>query len=892
MDWQRRRWLLDDLPTILYEEAPMPNDTLMFLDNRTGQSYDFPITDGTIRGPQLRQIKTGPDDPGLKSYDASFLNTASCRSKITYIDGDKGILRYRGIPIEQLAEHSTFLETAYLLLYNELPTQAQLDQWVSDIKSETMLHESIRRFLDAFRYDAHPMGILVGAVGALSTFYPDAHDIHDFQSIRMQTRRLVAKMPTLAAFSYRHAMGFPYVYPDNDLSYTGNFLNMMFRMREDRYEPHPALERALEVLFILHADHEQNCSTSTMRVVGSTNADPYAAVAAAASALYGPLHGGANEAVLRMLTEIGDVSAIPEFMESVKRGERRLMGFGHRVYKNYDPRASIIKRVAYEVFEVTGRNRLLDIALELEKIALNDDYFVSRKLYPNVDFYSGIIYQALNLPTSMFTVMFAIPRTIGWIAQWREQLTDPEQRISRPGEYYCGPTQRDYVPVDQRHEGAWPAKQEPCAEAGGTLTVTDNRTGKTYELAITDGAIKAIDLRKIKVDADDFGIMSYDPSFFNTAACRSYITEIDGDKGILRYRGYPVEQLAQHSTFLETAYLLIYGELPTKSQLDQWLEEINRRNLVHENIRRFLQGFRHDADPIGILIGTVSVLSTFYPDARNISDPASVDLQTQRLIGKMPTLAAFAYRHSLGLPYVYPVDDYSYTGDFLRMLFKMTERRYEPDPVLERALDVLFMLHADNGQSTSATTIRMVGSSQADPFVGVAAAIAALRGPKHGGAAEKVLAMFDEIGDPANVPAFIETVKREKRLMFGFGHRVYKAYDPRAAVARQLAQQVLAASDQSARFDVAQALEQAALSDDFFVEHRLYPNIDYYTGIIYSALGLPSNMFSVMFAIPRTVGWLAQWRELLNDPEQKIARPRQIYDGIWLRDYAPISQRG
>ena len=870
----------------------MPNETLTFLDNRTGQSYEFPITDGTIRGPQLRQIKAGPDDPGLKSYDASFLNTASCRSKITYIDGDKGILRYRGIPIEQLAEHSTFLETAYLLLYNELPTQAQLDQWVADIKSETMLHESIRRFLDAFRHDAHPMGILVGAVGALSTFYPDAHDIHDMQSIRMQTRRLVAKMPTLAAFSYRHAMGFPYIYPDNDLSYTGNFLNMMFRMREGPYQPHPVLERALEVLFILHADHEQNCSTSTMRVVGSTNADPYAAVAAAASALYGPLHGGANEAVLRMLTQIGDVSAIPEFMESVKRGERRLMGFGHRVYKNYDPRASIIKKAAYDVFEVTGRNRLLDIALELEKIALDDDYFVSRKLYPNVDFYSGIIYQALNLPTSMFTVMFAIPRTIGWIAQWREQLADPEQRISRPAEYYCGPTQRDYVPVDQRPEDAWPAPQEPCAEAGGTLAVSDNRTGKTYQLAITDGTLKAIDLRKIKVDADDFGIMSYDPSFFNTAACRSYITEIDGDKGILRYRGYPIEQLAQHSTFLETAYLLIYGELPTKSQLDQWLEDINRRNLVHENIRRFLQGFRHDADPIGILIGTVSVLSTFYPDARNISDPASVELQTQRLIGKMPTLAAFAYRHSLGLPYVYPVDDYSYTGDFLRMLFKMTERRYEPDPVLVRALDVLFMLHADNGQSTSATTIRMVGSSQADPFVGVAAAIAALRGPKHGGAAEKVLAMFDEIGDPANVPAFVETVKRKKRLVFGFGHRVYKAYDPRAAVARQLAQQVLAVSGQSARFDVAQALEQAALSDDFFVEHRLYPNIDYYTGIIYSALGLPSSMFSVMFAIPRTTGWLAQWRELLNDPEQKIARPRQIYDGVWLRDYVPISQRG
>ena len=426
----------------------------------------------------------------------------------------------------------------------------------------------------------------------------------------------------------------------------------------------------------------------------------------------------------------------------------------------------------------------------------------------------------------------------------------------------------------------------------GSLTITDNRTGKSYEATVADGAIRAIDLRKIKVDADDFGIMSYDPGFFNTASCRSSITQIDGERGILRYRGYPIEQLAQHSSYLETAYLLIYGELPSADQLNQWLDEINHHNLVHESMLRFLNGFRYDADPIGILIGTVSALSTFYADARDISHPASIELQTRRLIAKMPTLAAFAYRHSLGLPIIYPVDDLSYTGDFLRMMFKLTEKQYQPDPLLERALDVLFMVHADHGQSTSATTVRMVGSSRADPFVSVAAAIAALRGPKHGGATEKVLAILDEIGDPRNVAAYVESVKREKRLLMGFGHRVYKTYDPRALIIKQLAHEVIAASGQSARLDVALELERVATNDDYFIAHRLYPNIDFYTGCIYSAIGLPTNMFTVMFAIPRVAGWLAQWRELLNDPEQKIARPRQIYDGIWLRDFVPIDQRG
>ncbi|MCO6450835.1 MAG: citrate synthase [Caldilineales bacterium] len=425
----------------------MGKDTITVTDNRTGKAYELPITDGTVRGMDLRQIKVDDDDFGLMSYDPAYLNTASCRSTITYIDGDAGILQYRGYPIEQLAEESTFLEVAYLLLYGKLPNQQELDSWIYDITHHTIVHENIRILMDGFRYDAHPMGILTSTIAALSTFYPEARQVTNEESIERQTRRLVAKMPTLAAFAYRHAMGLPYVYPDNDLSYAGNFLNMMFKMTELKYKPNPIVERALDVLFILHADHEQNCSTSTMRMVGSSLADPYMAIAGASAALYGPLHGGANEAVLRMLTEIGSVQNIPNFLDSVKDGDRKLMGFGHRVYKNFDPRGIIVKEIAHQVFEVTGRNPLLDIALELERIALQEDYFVSRKLYPNVDFYSGIIYQALGLPTSMFTVMFAIPRTVGWLAQWREMMLDPERKIARPRQIYDGARNLDYAPM-------------------------------------------------------------------------------------------------------------------------------------------------------------------------------------------------------------------------------------------------------------------------------------------------------------------------------------------------------------------------------------------------------------------------------------------------------------
>jgi citrate synthase len=428
----------------------MPKDSLSITDNRTGETYELPIEHDTLQALDLRQIKQDPEDFGLMSYDPAFKNTASTKSSITYIDGENGILRYRGYPIEQLAERSTFLEVAYLLMYGELPSQEDHDQWVHDVTYHTFVHENIKRLMHAFRYDAHPMGMFVSTVAALSTFYPKARDVDDPENRRHQITRLIAKVPTIAAFSYRHSRGLPYVYPDNNLSYTGNFLSMMYKMSETKYTPEPALERALDVLFILHADHEQNCSTTTMRAIGSSKSDPFSALAGAAAALFGPLHGGANEAVLRMLDEIGDVDNVPEYITKVKDGDFRLMGFGHRVYKNYDPRATIIKQVADKVFEVTGRNPSLDIALELERIALEDDYFVERKLYPNVDFYSGIIYQAMGLPTKMFPVMFAIARTAGWLAQWQEMLVDPEQRIARPRQIYLGEGQRDYVPLDQR----------------------------------------------------------------------------------------------------------------------------------------------------------------------------------------------------------------------------------------------------------------------------------------------------------------------------------------------------------------------------------------------------------------------------------------------------------
>ena len=428
----------------------MAENTLTVTDNRTGKTYTIPIVDGAVHANEINKIRTGADDLGLMPYAPAFVWTASTRSKVTFIDGDKGILEYRGYPIADLAEKSTFLETAWLLLRGDLPKKEELARFNDEVTHHTFVHENVKKILGGFHHDAHPMGILVSTVAALSTFYPDAKNIQDPDNRHLQTVRLLAKMPTLAAWAYRHSLGLPYVHPDNDLNYVQNFLHMMYRMTEQRYKPHPAIERAFDVLFILHADHEQNCSANAMRGVGSSHADPYSSMAAAAAALYGPLHGGANEEVLKMLAEIGNLDRVPKFIQQVKNKERLLMGFGHRVYKNYDPRAKIIKRIADEVFEVTGRNPLLDIALELERIALQDDYFIQKKLYPNVDFYSGLIYQAMHIPVAMFPVMFAIGRTAGWLAQWHEMIQDPEQKIARPRQLYVGHRGRSYAPMGQR----------------------------------------------------------------------------------------------------------------------------------------------------------------------------------------------------------------------------------------------------------------------------------------------------------------------------------------------------------------------------------------------------------------------------------------------------------
>jgi len=428
----------------------MPKDSLSIIDNRTGESYELPVADGTIRAIDLRQIRTGEDDFGLMSYDPGFANTASTRSSITYVDGEKGILRYRGYPIETLAKNAGYLEIAYLVIFGKLPTVPQLANWERDIKHHTMLHTNIQNLIETFRYDAHPMSLFISSVASLATLYPDSREVTDPANRRLQVERIIAKVATIAAYAYRHNQGWPFNGPDDSLSYVGNFLNMMFRMTEVKYEPSPVLEKALNVLWVLHADHEQNAGTTAMRVIGSAQGDPYSALAGAAAALYGPLHGAANEAVLSQLALIGTPDRVPAFIERVKKGEYKLMGFGHRVYKNYDPRCRIIKKTAEEVFRVTGSNVLLDVALELERIALEDDYFISRKLYPNVDFYSGLIYRAMNLPASLFTVMFAVPRTCGWLAHWLEAFDDPEQKLMRPRQIYDGPEERGYVSIGAR----------------------------------------------------------------------------------------------------------------------------------------------------------------------------------------------------------------------------------------------------------------------------------------------------------------------------------------------------------------------------------------------------------------------------------------------------------
>jgi len=589
----------------------MSPEYLNLRDTRTSKTYDLAISDGAIKATDLRQIKKDQQNYGLLSYDPALRNTAICRSSITEVDGNEGTMTYRGYPVAQLARSAPFLEVAYLLIYGELPTSSELQQWRQAIMAESLVHESVQRFLRGFRYDAQPMGVLAATIAAMSTAYEDARDI-DEEAVDRHTKRLIAKVPTLAAFAFRRSSGLPYVYPDTELSYTGNFLNMLFKMTELKYTPDPLIERVLNALFILHADHAQNCSTTTMRVVGSSLTDPYTAVSAAATALYGQRHGGAGETVLQMLQEIGSPDRIPDLIAAVKRGERRLIGFGHRAYKKYDPRALLIKDLAMDIIAKNGGDPLLDVALALEEQALADSYFIERSLYPNVDFYSGLVYQALGLPPSMFTVMFAIPRTVGWLAHWREKLQDPDQRIARPRQIYVGPGQRDYVPLAQREAASAPTPPPPSVPEGALIASLPSRN-QTYELTISEGAVRAPEWSQIKLEDKEEGLVVYDSSLLNTATCRSSITYIDGEKGILRYRGYPIEQLIEQSTFLETAYLLIYGELPDQAQYERWTNEVLGQSLVHDKIRYFLDGFQYDAHPMGILIGAVSGAFHLFP---------------------------------------------------------------------------------------------------------------------------------------------------------------------------------------------------------------------------------------------------------------------------------------
>ncbi|KAG1346528.1 putative Citrate synthase, glyoxysomal [Cocos nucifera] len=952
---------------------------LTVVDGRTGKKFELQISEeGTVKATDLKKITTGKQDKGLKLYDPGYLNTAPVRSSICYIDGDEGILRYRGYPIEELAESSTFVEVAYLLMYANLPSKSQLANWEFAISQHSAVPQGLLDIIQSMPHDAHPMGVLVSAMSALSVFHPDANPALRGQSLYQskqvrdkQIVRILGKAPAIAAAAYLRLAGRPPVLPSNNLSYSENFLYMLDSLGNRSYKPNPRLARALDILFILHAEHEMNCSTAAARHLASSGVDVYTAIAGAVGALYGPLHGGANEAVLKMLNEIGTVENIPEFIEGVKNRKRKMSGFGHRVYKNYDPRAKVIRKLAEEVFSIVGRDPLIEVAVALEKAALSDEYFVKRRLYPNVDFYSGLIYRAMGFPTEFFPVLFAIPRMAGYLAHWRESLDDPDTKIMRPQQEVsmstfliamsCPFHPQIFIPLPSCSELPRPlfislpnlfpglafrsfiskktmersfdsatlarsrlavlsahlaaaanlppiletspvSAQEivrPPGNFGGFLTVVDGRTGKKFELQISEeGTVKATDLKKITTGKQDKGLKLYDPGYLNTAPVRSSICYIDGDEGILRYRGYPIEELAESSTFVEVAYLLMYANLPSKSQLANWEFAISQHSAVPQGLLDIIQSMPHDAHPMGVLVSAMSALSVFHPDANPALRGQSLyqskqvrDKQIVRILGKAPAIAAAAYLRLAGRPPVLPSNNLSYSENFLYMLDSLGNRSYKPNPRLARALDILFILHAEHEMNCSTAAARHLASSGVDVYTAIAGAVGALYGPLHGGANEAVLKMLNEIGTVENIPEFIEGVKNRKRKMSGFGHRVYKNYDPRAKVIRKLAEEVFSIVGRDPLIEVAVALEKAALSDEYFVKRRLYPNVDFYSGLIYRAMGFPTEFFPVLFAIPRMAGYLAHWRESLDDPDTKIMRPQQVYTGAWLRHYISLKER-
>ncbi|CAH8392493.1 unnamed protein product [Eruca vesicaria subsp. sativa] len=861
---------------------------LTIVDERTGKKYQVPISeDGTVKSIDLKKITKGKHDKGIRLYDPGYLNTAPVRSSISCTDGDEGTLRYRGYPIEELAESSTFLEVAYLLIYGNLPSQSQLADWEYAVSQHSAVPQGLLDIIQAMPQDAHPSCAFVSAMSALSLFYPDANpshmgqDVYKSKQVRdKQIFRILGQAPIIAAATFLKTAGKPHVLPSSNLSYAENVLYMLHSLGNRSYKPNPRLARVLDVIFILLAEHEMNCSTAAARHLASSGVDVYTAITGAIGALCGPLHGGAIENVPKMLSEIGTIENIPDFIECVKNKKKKLSGFGHRIYKNYDPRERVIRRLADEVFSIVGKDPLFQVAVALEKAALSDEYFVKRKLYPNVDFYSGLVYRAIGVPPQ-FT---AIPRMVGYLAHWLESLDDPDTKIMRPQQVKMERVNARLVVLSAHLEVSdpMPAAIEPWCTSSvgaphgslkGNLTIVHERTGKKYRVSVSEhGTVRSTDLKKITTGNDDKGIKLYDPGYLNTAPVRSSISYIDGDEGILRYRGYPIEELAESSTFLEVAYLLIYGNLPTQRQLADLEFEVSQ----HLALPQGLLSIPQDAHPSGAFLSAMSTLSLFHPDANPshmgqdiYKSKQVVDKQIFRVLGQAPTIAANAFLRTSGKPPVLPSCNLSYAENLLYMLDSMGDRSYKPNPRLARVLDIIFILHAEHEMNCSTAAARHLASSGVDVYTAIAGAVGALYGPLHGGAVEAVSKMLSEIGSVENIPKFIRCVKNKKRRMSGFGHRVYKNYDPRAKVVKKLAYEVFNIVGKDPLVEVAVALEKAAVSDEYFVKRKLYPNVDYPI-------------------IPRMAGYLAHWLESLDDPDTKIMRPQQAYTGVWLRHYASV----
>eukprot|EP00929_Paragymnodinium_shiwhaense_P117049 TRINITY_DN871_c0_g1_i1.p1 TRINITY_DN871_c0_g1~~TRINITY_DN871_c0_g1_i1.p1 ORF type:complete len:964 (+),score=169.65 TRINITY_DN871_c0_g1_i1:92-2983(+) len=858
---------------------------------------------------------------GYFTFDPGFTCTGSCLSAITFIDGPNGICLYRGYPVQDLCEKASPLEVAFLLLVGRLPNVFELMKFKSEVIHHMLVHEKVKGLFATFTLRAHPMAIMISVVGGLSCIYSEldgSNPAHRW----LAAMRVIAQMPVLAAMAYKTHIGEPILYPQSKYTFAENFLYLMFGTPYEEYEVNPVAAKAIEAFMILHMDHEQNASTSTVRIAGSSQANPYACIASGVASLWGPAHGGANEAVIKMLEKIGSAENVAQFVADVKAKKDgvRLMGFGHRVYKNYDPRSRVMKGLVDQLLDDLGvDDPLLPIAKELERVALSDEYFVKRKLYPNVDFYSGIMLRAIGIPASMFTVMFAMSRTVGWISHWSEMVSEQQMKIFRPRQLYAGPQMRHYERAERLVENTSPnaspaakpaepfsktmakladaskatleaARQQvdskTVAEENATLVLPD---GTEHKMKILKGALgtdKFLDIRDLSAKTNCF---TFDPGFTSTGSCISSITFIDGPKGICLYRGYPVQDLCERATPLEVAYLLLVGELPDDDLLAVFRKEVKRHLLVHEKIKSMYANFTLNAHPMAIMISVVGGLSGVYSELDS-SNAEHRWLACMRVVAAMPVFAAMAYKTHIGQPIMYPRADLTFAENFLYLMFGTPMEEYKPDPVCTRAIEAFMILHMDHEQNASTSTVRIAGSSQANPYACIASGIASLWGPAHGGANEAVIKMLEKIGSVAGVEQFVADVKAKKdgvRLM-GFGHRIYKNYDPRSKVMKELVDQLLGdLGVTDPLFPIAKELERVALSDEYFLKRKLYPNVDFYSGIMLRALGIPVSMFTVMFAMSRTVGWIAHWNEMQSEGQMRIGRPRQLYAGSEQRQYTP-----